>query len=395
MSSDSPRANLLTLTAALLLAGGLGAGAVLWIQRTKAPAPLSLPAPPTAPGFPSLPATAVEPQPALAPPASLEDVIARALPSVVLVETPQGRGSAFFVSKDRLLTNAHVVGGSSWVTLKAQGGRTFTATVARKVPDYDIAILQASEVKADQTFLQLGSALQSRVGQEVVAIGTPLGLLQNSVTRGIISAFRQKGPAVLLQTDTSLNPGNSGGPLLDHGGRVIGINTAGFLGLQGLNFAVAADHAAALLEGRSPVLPTVKLDERETSRGLFPGPSTATESDQQRERAAALFEAQLTALAHQVDQLDASLDRFLATAFQGRIQGTFPHGFLALFERDALQGTFVRGSEARLEGYRKAARDLRTYLQEAEDQARRADVYPGTRRDLRARHGLDDRWWDQ
>lgn len=394
MPNDSPRANLLMLTAALLLAGGLGAAAVLWIQRTKAPAPTPLQAPPPAPGLPSFPAAAIEPQRALAaqPP---EAILAQALPAVVLVETPQGRGSAFFVAPGRLLTNVHVVGGNSYVTLRTQDDKRFTATVKSRTPEYDLAILETSEAPPGQPFLQLGSALQTRVGQEVMAIGTPLGLLQNSVTRGIISAFRQKGPAVLLQTDTSLNPGNSGGPLLDHGGRVIGINTAGFLGLQGLNFAVAADHAAALLEGRSPVLPTVKLDERETSRGLFPGPSTATESDQQRERAAALFEAQLTALAHQVDQLDASLDRFLATAFQGRIQGTFPHGFLALFERDALQGTFVRGSEARLEDYRKAARDLRTYLQEAEDQARRADVYPGTRRDLRARHGLDDRWWDQ
>ncbi len=397
MSSESPRAHLLTLTAALLLAGGLGAGAVLWIQNHK-PQPRAMPkkADEPAPVEPPPSADSSVALPALSGPAtSLEDVIAKALPSVVRVETPQGKGSAFFVSKDRLITNVHVVGGSSWVTLKGQDGRSFTATVASKHGDYDIAILQASGMKEDQPFLRLGSALQTRAGQEAVAIGSPLGVFQNTVTRGIVSGLRQMGPVVVLQTDAALNPGNSGGPLLDRTGSVIGINTASFRGAQGLNFAVAVDHAQALLEGRSPVLPNVKLDDQETFARRLPTPSTATESDHQRDQAARAFEAHVAAVAKAADQLEASLQRFLANYFDGRINGTFDRPLFALAERNAFQGTFVRGAESRLEDYRRNLDQLRSHLQAAEDEARKADVYPGSRRDVKAKHGLDQRFWER
>src|SRR5207237_3250742 len=94
-----------------------------------------------------------------------------------------------------------------------------------------------------------------RVGQEVIAIGSPLGTLQNTVTRGIVSAIRETGNATLVQTDAAINPGNSGGPLIDRNGAAIGITTMGYMQRQGLNFAVAIDHARALLEGR--VAPSV------------------------------------------------------------------------------------------------------------------------------------------
>lgn len=395
MSHDSPRSNLLTLTAALLLAGGMGAGAVLWIQSRKTPAPAPLQGPAPSPDL--APATLAAPQAAsvAAPAASLEDVIAKALPSVVLVEAPQGRGSAFFVSKDRLLTNVHVVGGSSWVTLKGQDGRSFTATVAAKAPDYDIAILQASGMKEDQPFLRLGSALQTRAGQEAVAIGSPLGVFQNSVTRGIVSGLRQMGPVVVLQTDAALNPGNSGGPLLDHGGAVIGINTASFRGTQGLNFAVAVDHAQALLEGRSPVLPNVKLDDKESDLRRLPTPSTATETDHQRDQAARIYEARIAAIAKAADQLEANLQRFLANYFEGRVNGTYDRPLFALAERNAYQGSFVQGTESRLGDYRRSLEQLRELLQAAEDEARKADVYPGTRREIKARYEMEHRFWER
>ncbi len=395
MAAESPRLNLLTLTAALLLAGGLGAGAALWIQRSKAPVPTPLQAPPPTSGLPPTPpVAALPPMPGEAP-ASLEDVIARAQPAVVLVETPQGRGSAFFVSKDRLITNVHVVGSSSWVTLKLQDGRTLTATVAAKAGDYDLAILQASGTKDDQPFLRLGSALQTRAGQEAVAIGSPLGVFQNSVTRGIVSGLRQMGPVIVLQTDAALNPGNSGGPLLDHAGSVIGINTASFRGAQGLNFAVAVDHAQALLEGRSPVLPNVKLDDQESYARRLPAPSTATEADHQRDQATRQFEANVAALAKAADQLEANLQRFLASSFEGRINGTFDRPLFALAERNAYQGTFVQGTEGRLVDYRRSLDQLRGFLQSAEEEARKADVFPGTRREVRAKYGLDHRFWDR
>lgn len=398
MSTESPRSNLLALTVAMLLAGGMGAAAVLWLQRhtsTPAQTPVALPATPTAPAAPPLPAARPTQPPASGAPASLEDVIAKAIPSVVLVETPQGRGSAFFVSRDRLITNVHVVGGSSWVTLKLQDGRTLTATVALKAPDYDVAILQATGTPEDQPFLRLGSALQARTGQEAVAIGSPLGVFQNSVTRGIISGLRQMGPVVVLQTDAALNPGNSGGPLLDREGAVIGINTASFRGAQGLNFAVAVDHAQAMLQGRLPILPNVKLDDRESANRRLPTASTATEADRKRDQATEIYEGQVAAVARAADQLEANFQRFLNNYFQGRVVGSFDRPIFALAEREAFQGSFVRGMEPRLVEYRSSLEQLRTLLQTADDEARKADVYPGTRRDLKAKHGLQHRYWER
>jgi S1-C subfamily serine protease len=91
---------------------------------------------------------------------------------------------------------------------------------------FDIAVLRASNPIANQPTLPMGSAANARVGQEVVAIGTPLGFLQNTVSRGIVSALRDVDGATMIQTDAAINPGNSGGPLLDSAGRLIGMNTA-------------------------------------------------------------------------------------------------------------------------------------------------------------------------
>ena len=91
---------------------------------------------------------------------------------------------------------------------------------------------------------------QARVGQEVIAIGSALGVLSNTVTRGIVSAVRQVGAVTLVQTDAAINPGNSGGPLLDRQGMVIGVNsmTVGQAGGEGVAFAVAIDHVTQLLD---------------------------------------------------------------------------------------------------------------------------------------------------
>ncbi len=98
--------------------------------------------------------------------------------------------------------------------------------------------------------IPLGSARTLRPGQEVMAIGSALGMLQNSVTRGVVSGVRESRGATLVQTDTAANPGNSGGPLMDRNGTAIGIITLGITGRQGLNFAVAIDHARDILDGR-------------------------------------------------------------------------------------------------------------------------------------------------
>src|SRR5207244_11629700 len=164
-----------------------------------------------------------------------------------------GYATGFFISPDTILTNVHVVAGNVSVTIRRPDGATQPARVDATAPELDIAVVRVSNPDAAQATLPLGSAMRARAGQEVIALGTPLGL-QNTVTRGIVSAVRQVGAVTLVQTDAAINPGNSGGPLLDRSGEVIGIPTKGMRSsvAQGLSFAVAIDHASALLSGRRP-----------------------------------------------------------------------------------------------------------------------------------------------
>ena len=165
------------------------------------------------------------------------------LPAVVSIQAGQGQGTGFFVRPDVVLTKAHVVGEQSSVQLTA-GERIYTARVARVSASSDLAVLQVYNADARQQTLRLGSASGLRAGQEVIATGSALGVLSNTVTRGIVSAIRDTGSVTLIQTDAAINPGNSGGPLVDRTGVVIGVNSmriAAAQGDEGLAFAVAID----------------------------------------------------------------------------------------------------------------------------------------------------------
>jgi S1-C subfamily serine protease len=243
------------------IAAGLAVAALAWVwnqrQRAAAPplAPMAGPEP-----LKTLPLGEGGPAhlPGAAPAESWEAVIGKSMAAVVQVETSRGLGSGFFVAPDKLLTNVHVVSGESYVTIRFSDNSTAQASIAASAPDYDVAVLKVWKARADQATIPLGAAADLHSGQEAVAIGSPRGM-QNTVTRGIISGLRQAGPVTLVQTDAALNPGNSGGPLLDRKGAAIGINTLIFRGSQGLNFAVAIEHARALLEGRPQAPPWARL----------------------------------------------------------------------------------------------------------------------------------------
>ena len=311
----------------------LAALAWTWTRSTPAPPPSSRPAAAveaTPPAAPAPHAAAVRAAPAQPAADSLEEVVGRGISAVVGVETSRGRGSAFFVSGDTLLTNLHVVAGSSYVTVRRSNGATATAYVGATAADYDLAVLKLSGAAANPVTIPLGSAGELRPGQEVIAIGSPLGL-QNSVTRGIVSSVRQMGPVTVVQTDAAINHGNSGGPLLDRNGNAIGICTfilgnAPFPGAQGgsqgLNFAVAIDHAKALLEGRPPAEGALKEDPGNT----LIRPTGISETERQQIQGGRLYEARLAQLAQGAQALDQAWDRLLATGFQGRVVGQFEHG---------------------------------------------------------------------
>lgn len=165
---------------------------------------------------------------------------------------PAGAGSGFLVASDgHLLTNSHVVHGAAAIRATFPDGSTGKAWLVGDDPDTDLAVLQVHN--GPSAGLELASSDALRVGQIAIAVGNPLGF-DFSVTAGVVSALGRSlrggsGRLIddVLQTDAALNPGNSGGPLIDSRGRVIGIATATIMGAQGLCFAVASNTARFVL----------------------------------------------------------------------------------------------------------------------------------------------------
>jgi hypothetical protein len=325
-------------------------------------------------------------EPALTP--ALEDMVDNAMPSIVLVETTSGRGSAFYVRHDTLITNMHVVQQDGYVTLRRSDGSSLSARVQTRAPAFDIAILKVAQPSPSQPFLPMGSALALKPGQEVIVIGSALGKLQNSVSRGIVSGLRNSGGVTVVQSDAAANPGNSGGPMMDRNGRVIGILTAGMREREGLNFAVAIDHARDILDGRQLNLGVGEAGLAEIE-SLAPGSS---ESDRRQQQGEQDFLRRVASAEQAASQLDPSWQRFRSGCFTSPIRGSYDREWFAMFTPGAIPGDAAAGCVDYFQAMRTEMNKFRDYMRTAVQEARRANVLPGTVRDTLRGKRLNHDW---
>ena len=210
-------------------------------------------------------APAPEPSPVVLVPADGEPVsypariFGAVAQSVVSVQTPAGGGSGFFVDDSgHLITNYHVVQGRDEVMVGLADGRRVPGSIVGSSPDDDLAVVKIDPRGLEIQPVRLGDSDLLVVGERVAAIGNPFGL-ERTLTTGIVSALGRELPPLqaggppqrgAIQTDAAVNPGNSGGPLINFGGEVVGVTSLAFspvAGSVGVNFAIPVTTVARVL----------------------------------------------------------------------------------------------------------------------------------------------------
>jgi putative serine protease PepD len=268
---------------ALVIGGAAGYGGATLARR----APSATAASPAAPN-PGINQTPVGPPP---PSANTVEIAKRVLPATVMIQVGRGTGSGFLIDREgHVMTNNHVVAGArdgSRIRVHFSDGRVVNALLVGRSPSYDLAVIKVGWSASLQP-IELGDSEHVQVGEPVIAAGAPLGL-RGTVTEGIVSARNR--PVIVtetsdadaptayinaIQTDAEINPGSSGGPLVDAGARAIGVNSAiltfGPSRNLGLGFAIPINQAVTianlLIKNGKATYPVIGASVRDAEAGV-------------------------------------------------------------------------------------------------------------------------------
>ena len=347
-----------------------------------------------------------------------EEIVRRATPAVVTIRAGSVAGTGFFVAPGLVLTNKHVISGGGSLEVVFFDGRTSRAAVSGVSQNADLALVAVEHPPSPQPTLALDSVRNVQVGEEVLAIGSPLGMLQSTVTRGIVSAIRTVSGLAYVQTDAAINPGNSGGPLMDQKGRVIAITTMKFSAGESLGFAIAADYAVALLG--SPITTAVAHSgcgangdrdkfARDASLDIVLNHGESSAAETARDKGMAAFEQTVQTFARQADVIDTWWQRY-QTDCAMKPAHPVPDGrdWFGVWSVPVVPTTNETGAgpaaidkealpQCRAERSRivTGAAPIRTGMGQAEEKARRAGISPGAVRDIRRRYRMDWADWDR
>ena len=342
------------------------------------------------------PATANDASDAAAPP--LEETIERAMPGVVMIETASSRGSGFFASPDLVVTNAHVLAGATTASITVRGGSRIEGTAVFVSGPRDIAFLQIPRQSAMNVALPLGRSANARLGQGVVALGWAQSMTQSTVTRGVVTGLRRDGDRLLLQTDAVPNPGDSGGPLLDLRGNVIGITTAHDANRTS-GFAVAIDQATPYFGAVPPNTGNARAEAPTTApppaTAGSPLPAVPTETEARRTLGAQRYEAAVAQIETAASALDAGWANYKTSCRITAVPGGPSHEWFVLYDpQSALHRTATYCADALAE-IEQRARTISASMTAAAEAARQSGVYAGELRTLRTKHHLDYAGWDR
>jgi hypothetical protein len=327
---------------------------------------------------------------------SREEIVSRVMPAVVTIQAGNATGTGFFVERGVVMTNHHVVGDASVVRVRLGDGTTSNGVVSRLASDADLALVHVDGVGSAIRPVVLGTYRQLQTGEDVVAIGSSLGVLQNTVTRGIVSAVRRSSGVVYVQTDAAINPGNSGGPLVDKYGRVVGVNTSKVMGAESIGFSIAIDHGRRLMNGQTYVADRTAPDatRSDNDSNVFSTPRTSG-SDDRHYAGVAGFDVVLRAVSAQADSLDSAWREYATWCGVGAPAA--PVGGRTWFAIWSAVGASAGNARSNCASMRSEvlehASRVKAAMMDASERARRAGVYPGEIRDLRRKYSLDYDGW--